>query len=81
MDIQTDMFKSLEACEVEALKIAVDVSIKRSDNVRRGLFARHNELEKVNNRQDDDIEALRKELRELKRYVAEMIPMELSVYG
>ncbi len=32
--------------EIVELKELVELSIKRSDNVRRGLFARHNDLAK-----------------------------------
>lgn len=48
--IQLDMFENTEMDFIKAeIKLALEkgiLAIKRSDNVRRGLFARHNELEK-----------------------------------
>ncbi len=48
--IQLDMYNNTEIDFIKAeIKLALQkgtLAINRSDNIRRGLFARHNELEK-----------------------------------
>ncbi len=43
--IQLDLFGE-EECEIQVLKKNINSVKKSSDNVRRGIFARHAELEK-----------------------------------
>lgn len=44
--IQLDLFKTAEQCEIDALREWCDKLCKSNGAVRRGLFARHNELQK-----------------------------------
>lgn len=46
MGIQLDFFQR-DAEDVELLKIKIDEARASSDKVRKGLFARHNELAKM----------------------------------
>lgn len=69
MDVQTDLFKTLEECKFDALKLEVDKYKQSCDNVRRGLFARHNELAKMYLEQAKELEKLKKELGEIQRWL------------
>ncbi len=74
--IQLDMFNNTEMDFVkEEIKLCFnkfDLSIKRSDNVRRGLFARHNELEKRIQNLETDNENLKKCMQEILGVIEEI---------
>jgi len=44
--IQLDLFKSLEQCEIDHLRLEMIAVKQSSDKVRRGLFAKNGELTK-----------------------------------
>lgn len=46
--VQLDFFKSTEECEIEALRNDVKSVKISSDKVRRGMYARLNEIAKEN---------------------------------
>ncbi|CAB4121676.1 hypothetical protein UFOVP1357_24 [uncultured Caudovirales phage] len=70
MDIQQDLFNN---SPFDLLKEEVRMELKivrdRSDNVRRGLFARHNELVKKQQSQDEKQDLMQRELDEMKAFV------------
>lgn len=47
LHIQYDLFKTKEQCEWEALLKELEETKKSADKVRKGIFARHNELAKM----------------------------------
>ena len=48
IEVQFDLFKTREECEFEALAKAIDKVRVSSDKVRRGCFAKLNEVQKEN---------------------------------
>jgi len=75
MDIQQDLFNNspLDILK-EEMRMELKVVRDRSDNVRRGLFARHNEIVKEQQR-------LKQELEEMKAFVASISMMPLERVG
>jgi hypothetical protein len=57
--IQLDLFE--EQTEETFLQSEVDALIKAQDNLRKGLFARHNELGRIVSKQQEEIEALKRQ--------------------
>lgn len=51
--------KSSEDIKLEYLKKSIEETRKQSENVRKGLFARHNELAKMYVKQQQEIESLK----------------------
>ncbi len=66
--IQLDLFNNTE---LDQMKSEIKLALHRTDNVRKGLFARHNEI--VRGQQDlfKMIESLQKEITYLKILVEE----------
>jgi hypothetical protein len=70
MDIQQDLFNNTELdLFKEEMRVKLKIVGDRSDNVRRGLFARHNELVKKQQHQEERQDLLQKELDEMKIFV------------
>jgi len=73
MDIQQDLFNNTELdLFKEQFRRELLVVKQRSDNVRRGLFARHNELVKTQQNQQVELDIQKKDLEELKSFVYSM---------
>jgi uncharacterized protein YdcH (DUF465 family) len=74
--IQPDMFKNTEMDFLKGvIQLALDkgnLAINRSDNVRRGLFARHNDLDKRITLLEDKNDVLVLENDLLKKSIAQM---------
>lgn len=68
MTIQYDLFNNTE---MDQLKEEVKVTRQRTDNIRRGLFARHNELAKMYQDAVSMMESMQKEILWLKKLVEE----------
>lgn len=65
LHVQLDMFE--EQTEELFLQKEVNALIKAQDNLRRGLFARHNEMQRVISKQQEEIEALKRQFTILTR--------------
>jgi hypothetical protein len=59
LHVQLDMFE--EQTEELFLQKEVNALIKAQDNLRRGLFARHTEMQRVISKQQEEIEALKRQ--------------------
>lgn len=59
LHVQLDLFE--EQTEELFLQKEIGALIKAQDNLRRGLFARHNELAKAYVKQQEEIEALKRQ--------------------
>jgi hypothetical protein len=57
--IQLDLFE--EQTEELFLQKEVDQLIKAQDNLRRGLFARHSEMQRTISRQQEEIDVLKRQ--------------------
>lgn len=66
--IQLDMFRN---SEMDQIKEELKVTRQRTDNIRRGLFARHNELAKMYQDSLAMIELMQREIMWLKKLVEE----------
>ncbi len=62
LPIQFDLFEPYD--EISLLRKEIDVLREQSANVRKGLFARHNELAKLWLKQQDEIEDLKRSLKQ-----------------
>lgn len=60
MTAQLDLFK--ENSEIELLSQELTLVKERCENVRKGLFARHNEICKMFMKQQEEIDRLKHEL-------------------
>ncbi len=63
MEIQYDLFNNTL---LDQLKEEIKVTATRSDNVRRGLFARHNELAKMYYSMQEENTQLKKDIHTIK---------------
>jgi chromosome segregation ATPase len=77
--IQMDMFNN---SELDQIKEEIKVVRTRTDNCRRGLFARHNELAKLGQtlyQENEDLKfkyhSLRREIDQLNEYMEEVRSM------
>jgi len=69
MTIQYDLFNNTELDQIkEELKLVRE----RSDNVRKGLFARHNELAKMYYEREKQIEDLMKSNAQIQKFFEEI---------
>lgn len=59
LHVQLDLFE--EQTEELFLQKEVNALIKAQDNLRRGLFARHTEMQRTIGRQQEEIEALKRQ--------------------
>jgi hypothetical protein len=57
--VQLDMFE--EQTEELFLQKEVDALIKAQDNLRKGLFARHTEMQRIISKQHEEIEVLKRQ--------------------
>lgn len=57
--VQLDLFE--EQTEELFLQKEVNALIKAQDNLRRGLFARHSEMQRIISRQQEEIDVLKRQ--------------------
>jgi len=57
--VQLDLFE--EQTEELFLQKEVDALIKAQDNLRKGLFARHTEMQRIISRQQEEIDVLKRQ--------------------
>jgi len=75
MDIQIDMFADTE---VDRLKTHIDLVEKGLGNIRRGLFARHNDLAKLYYEQQEEHEQIKRDIEYLKAALIQQEPFVRS---
>jgi len=63
MTVQLELFSDNTPSEIQ--KTEIDILREQLGNVRRGLFARHNELAKFYMQQQAEIDELKKQIRSL----------------
>jgi hypothetical protein len=66
--VQLDLFREMTSDDI--LKAEIDELKERQENMRRGLFARHNDMVKLVFSLQNEVEGLQGKIKEMRKGVA-----------